>query len=232
MTACVIINEAKTSPLTAMVTAAWLAEVATACTTQLARDAAPVWGSAVAGVRAGSGPTDVQPGEMVFAIVDSLPAAPGAIAYHDVQGNAVPVAFLALSTCNTLNDVSTAISHELCETCGDVACNRYADDGSGHEFALELCDAVESASYQIDGIAVSDFLLPAFFAADATGPYSFVHSQGGAGPSAPFATASGGYQIRRSSGGGETQVTGKMSERRQHHAAHWSSRVSRRGATP
>jgi len=184
---------------------------------------------------------------MVFALVDALPGEPGAIAYHDVNGVAVPVAFLALSTCDTLDDVSTAISHEMCETQGDVACNIWCDDESGAEWARELCDAVESNSYGVDlgdgqpPIMVSDFLLPAFFEPNATGPMSFL-AAGGASPatvqgtpSMPFQTATGGYQIKRDSGGNETQVTAVTSEgsRRGMLAKagkhHWSSRAARRG---
>jgi hypothetical protein len=231
---CVIINEAKSAPLTAMVTPAWIAQVGEACSVQLARDVMPIWGGPITNVRAGSGPTDVEPGEMVFALVDSLPDVPGAVAYHDVNGTAVPVAFLALTTCTTLNDVSTAISHEMCETQGDPACNRWVDDGRGHEVALELCDAIEANGYEVEGVMVSDFLLPAFFAPGATTAVTFMQTGGGTGPAsfptAPMATASGGYQIERSAGSGETQITGKMNERRRHHAQHWSSRVARRGA--
>jgi hypothetical protein len=235
-----IVMEATSSPLVSQVTAAWLARCAAACSRQLSRDVAPIYGGTY-GVRAASGPTDVQPGEMVFSIVDQLPDAPDAIAYHDTQGNDVPVAFLALSMCNTLGDVSTAISHELCETAGDISCDLWADDGQGYEWARELCDAVESNSYPIDlgdgqpAVPVSDFLLPGFFGASDPGPYSFVQAHPELGgttqgvPSGPFATASGGYQVRRSSGGGETQVQGKVADRRLPKAKHWSSRLFRRG---
>jgi hypothetical protein len=242
---CVIINEGTAaSPLTASVTAAWLARCAQACATQLLRDAAPIWGRAVTAVRAGSGPTDIQAGEIVFALLDSLPDAPGAIAYHDVNGAEVPVAFLGLQTCKTLDDISSAVSHELLETLGDEGCNRWVDDGKGAEWALELCDAVESNSYPIDigdgqpPIMVSDFLLPAFFCAGTAAPYNFMAIPGNpvvptsavAAPAGPFATAAGGYQITRQSGGGETQVTGSVRAARAAKMAHWSSRPSRRGA--
>ena len=230
----VIINEATTSPLADQVTPAWLTSCAGACVDQLMQHVAPVYGGTY-GIRVGNGSSDVQPNEMVFAIVDALPDAPGAIAYHDVNGADVPVAFLALSTCNTLDDVSTAVSHELCETAGDSACDLWADDGQGHEWARELCDAVESNSYPINGIAVSDFLLPGFFGANDPGPYSFLQANPTMGtprgiPSGPFATASGGYQIQRNAGTGDTQVTGKVREHRMAKVRHWSSRVHRRGA--
>lgn len=239
---CVIIMEATTSPLVAQVTPAYLARVAAACAAQLANDVRPIWGGPPFGTRVGASPQDVQVGEMVFSIVDSLPDAPGAIAYHDVAGGDVPVAFLALSTCNSLTDVSTAISHELCETMGDAACDLWADDGAGHEWARELCDAVESNSYAVDledgqpPIMVSDWLLPAFFAPGGVAPFSFMAtmpSPTGNAPAGPFQVAAGGYQIQRQSGGGETQVTAADGSRRGAIVAagkhHWSSRPARRG---
>jgi hypothetical protein len=237
MTCCAIVMQATSSPLAAQVNVDWLGRCAAACATQLRRDVAPLWGTAIDGVRVSNGGTDLQPGEMVFSIVDELPDAPGAIAYHDVQGNAVPVAYLALSTCNTLDDVSTAISHELCEADGDEDCNVWCDDGQGHEFARELCDAVESNSYPID---LGDSQPPSFFEAGASGPFNFCATIGNdnqARPSAPFATASGGYQIERDSGGNEQQVQGATivhlfgtpRAARRERMKHWSSRATRRG---
>jgi hypothetical protein len=238
---CVIIDEHQTaSALTALLDPGTLGSIAQACALQLSRDVAGIYGGTYA-VRVGASFTDVQPGEMVFALLDSLPDAPGAIAYHDVAGAAVPVAYLALSTCSTVQDVSTAISHELCETAGDAACDLWADDGQGHEWARELCDAVESNSYPVtlpNGavVFVSDFLLPAFFAPAASAPYSFlqiaaVEGQNVSGlVSAPFAVATGGYQIQRVSGTNEVQVTGKVRALRAAKVADAGSRASRRGA--
>jgi hypothetical protein len=76
---------------------------------------------------------------------------------------------------------------------------------------------------------VSDFLLQSFFAAGAAGPYSFMGSQAAA-PSGPFAVAAGGYQIKRDSGGNESQVTGSVRPIRAAKQSNWSSRVYRRGA--
>lgn len=229
----VLINEAQTSPLTAQVTPAWLQRCADACAAQLEEHVQPVYGGTYE-LRVGADPTDIQPGEMVFVIVDALPGEPGAVAYHDVNGADVPVGYLALSTCNTLDDVSTAISHECCETAGDGACDLWADDGQGSEWARELCDAVESNSYQVLGIAVSDFLLPGFFGPNDPGPYSFLQANPSLGssfavPRGPFQTASGGYQIQRTAGTNETQVTGTVRAHRLAKVLHWSSRPHRRG---
>ena len=226
----VLVNEATAaSPLTGQVNSDWLAKVADACTVQLDRDVSPNWGGSYS-VRVGTAGA-IAAGEIVFALVDSLPNAPGAIAYHDVDGNALPVAYLALSTCNTLDDVSIAISHEVCETAGDAGCNMWADDGAGAEWARELCDAVESSSYAIDGVKVSDFVLPSFFVPNAHAPYCYTESVGGTAINpAPFRTASGGYQITRTDTGQETQVNGRVSAHRADKLAHWSCRAARRRA--
>jgi hypothetical protein len=213
-------------------TPAELVAIAAALTVYANRDVAAYWGGAYR-VRAGSAATDVQTREIVCAILDALPAAPGAVAYHDVQGAEVPVVFLARSQCNSIStgpdSISGALSHELAETAGDPACNKWVDDGQGHEWAHELCDAVQEWGYSIDWIDVSDFVLPSFFAPGSTGPYNFLALTGGPALSAALATAPGGYQIQRSSGGGETQVTGDVPSHRMARKRHPSSRTFRRG---
>lgn len=225
----VLINEGQKAPLASQVTAVWLDQVAAACTIQLNRDLAPAWGGEYE-VRVGSGPTDLAPGEIPFVIVDAIPT-PDAVAEHSVEGNAQPFGDLGLVTCSTLDDVSSAVSHELCETAVDPDINAWRDDGQGKEWAQEASDGVEGNSYRINGIAVSDFLLPAFFAPQAPAPYSYTQATGapGAYPAAPFATAAGGYQNVRNVGTGETQVDGEVPARRLARARHPSSRFYRRG---
>ena len=215
------------------ITASDLGTIAQAITIQLNRDVAPIWGGSHV-VRTSDG-KDLQPGEVAFAIVNTLPDAPGAVAYHDVNGNGVPVAFEAVSMCSSImsgsDSVSVAISHECIETIGDAACNLWADDGQGNEWARELCDAVESEWYSISvnaiNVNVSDFLLPAFFDLNASGPYSFLNYA-----QKPFRTGPNGYQIKRTSGTGEQQVSAtQLGIRRMHSRKreHWSSRAYRRG---
>ncbi len=228
----VLVSEGATAPLAAQVTPAWLAKVAAACTVQLNRDVAAYWGGSYS-VRAGAGPTDIAQDEIVFALLDALPNDPTAIAYHDVGGNAVPYAVESLSACMTLDDVSKAISHELCEMAGDAACNVWVDDGQGTEFARELADPVEAWGYPIDGVMVSDFVLPAFFAVGAAGPYHYMAATGlMADGGAPFATFEGGYQIRRTAGVNISQVWGSIAPHRLAKKRHWTSRTYRRGGRP
>jgi hypothetical protein len=221
------------SPLKAQLTPEFLQKVADTCALQLNRDSSPYWAGAFSG-RVAANAQDVKPDELEFDIVDALPDAPGAEAYHAATGADLPDAFLALSTCSTLDDVSTGISHELLEIQGDPGCNRWCDDFAGKEHAQELCDAVQANSYKIGDVAVSDFLLPAWFQGPAAqGPYSFCQATGqGSGttnaPSAPAATTQGGYQLERTSATDEAQVTGELGPRAAK-AKHWSSRAAKRG---
>lgn len=237
MTQAVLVITASTSALLSQVTPAWLARAAAAWNTQLVRDVQPTYGGDF-GIRIGASAADIKPGEMVFQVVDALPDAPGDVAYHSVVGNDVPFAFLALSTCQTLNDVSTAISHEMCETAGDLSCNLWADDEQGNEWARELCDAVEGNSYGVDIgdggplIMVSDFLFPSFWGTGGQAPYTYCQAHNVAGcafPTGPFQTGSNGYQVKRQATGEESQVQGMIREARKAKVAHWSSRPYRRG---
>jgi hypothetical protein len=45
----------------------------------------------------------------------------------------------------------------------DSGAQLWAENSDGLFYAYEMCDAVEAEEYDIDGIAVSDFLYPSFF---------------------------------------------------------------------
>lgn len=206
---------------------ATLARMAAAHNVQLNRDFASRWAGAYA-VRAGASKLDIGEGEYVAAFVDALPDAPGAVAYHDRDGRAVPFILLARTQCSSITSgagsVAAALSHELLELAGDPYCNAWRDNGKGGEYAQEMCDAVQEGTYEIDGIAVSNFLFPAFFAPDAAGPYDYLGQI-----ARPLQTAPGGYQIYRNAGGGETQVFGAIGPHRLAKKRHFSSRTFRRG---
>lgn len=199
---------------------ATLARIADASEVQMNRDFAPHRGGSYR-VRSAASGSDIQPGEWVFALLAALPGAPGAIAYHDVNGKGVPVLYDAITLSDTLigpgNSVSVAITHEIPETAGDPPCNVWCDDLTGDvpglSYAYEACDAVEAQTYVIDGtgVSVSNWLLPVFFTPNADGPYDFLSTIAANpdAPKAPFQTASGGYQIVRSMGNGEHQVTAR-----------------------
>ena len=104
------------------------------------------------------------------------PTVPGAAGFHDetVKGQKRGFVFTnpTLDNGGTIlrgsNSVSVTYSHEMVEMIGDGPCNRWADgpanaDGVALDYAIELADPVEGDSYDIDGVAVSNFVLPAWF---------------------------------------------------------------------
>ena len=216
------------STLFPLVTPTWLLKVADALTTQLDRDVSAYWGGGYS-ARIVAGMADVQAEEVPLLIVDEMPDSPGAIAAHGAPSG-YPNAWIALNMCHTLDDVSTGISHECCETAGDPAINRWCDNfDDNYAYALELCDGVESFSYKIGDIAVSDFLLPPFFAPGQNGPYHYLAAIGqGIDLPGPFATGRGGYQVRRQIGGGQAQIYGNIPVDKAAKKLHPTSRTHRR----
>jgi hypothetical protein len=93
---------------------------------------------------------------------------PGALGYHDMNTSEVPVGFVFTA----LGDWTITLSHEALELIVDPTVNIFVpgpdprpgaapDSWLWHTY--EVCDAVERMSYQIDGVAVSDFVTPTYF---------------------------------------------------------------------
>jgi hypothetical protein len=154
-----------------------LTHIAEAVQNQVNQEFAAEWG-AQATLRVGANPNDIQPGEWAYAFVGSLPDAPGASAYHDINGKGVPFALCAVTTCGSLlgpTGVSVDASHEILETAGDEGANQFANDNHGLLHAVEMCDAVEVQTYGKtckDGtvVQVSNWLLRSWFNPGAAGP--------------------------------------------------------------
>jgi hypothetical protein len=221
-----------------------LSHIAEAVQNQVLNEFAAEWG-AQATIRVGANMNDIQPGEWVYGFVPQLPDAPGASAYHDINGNGVPFALCAVTTCGSLygpDGVSVDASHEILETAGDEGANQFANDNKGLLHAVEMCDAVEVQTYGktcADGtvVQVSNWLLRAWFAPGAAGPYeymSFAGLPGAVAPVGPLQTApgnGGNYQIV-SKWGGDKQVFAAakhiIGHRRKGQVPNWSSRAGRR----
>ncbi len=120
---------------------------------------------------------------------------PGALGYHDVTKGGLPLGKAFVGTDLQYGyKPSVTISHELLEMLADPAINTTVFVQSsavhGRLYAYEICDAVEADAlgYEIDGVLVSDFVTPHWFASFHGQQYSFkgnVH--------APFQLAPGGY---------------------------------------
>ena len=120
---------------------------------------APVWGTPAKLVTAN------RPIKGAWALVflDNADA-PGALGYHDLTPDGLPLSKIFVKT--TLKDnqkVSVTACHELAEMLVDPAINLWSDAPKGSMYAYEMCDAVEEIEFNIDGIAMSDFVYPAYF---------------------------------------------------------------------
>src|SRR5215471_17347428 len=114
-------------------------------------------------VRAASSPHDVHPDEWVIGLVTKADQ-PGALGYHDQTPTGKPyVKVFPLLDKQDGADLSVTISHEMCETLADPNGARAAQWKDGRFWAYEVCDAVEETSYVIDGVKVSNFVLPPYF---------------------------------------------------------------------
>ncbi len=220
-----------------------LRHFAEAVQNQVDQEFAAEWG-AEATIRVGTA-SDIQPGEWAYGFVPTLPDAPGASAYHDINNKGVPFALCAITTCGSLygpTGVSVDASHEILETAGDEGANEFANDNKGLLHAMEMCDAVEVQTYGKtcqDGtvVQVSNWLLRAWFIPKAPGPYDYMtlkNLPGAVTPPGPLQTApgqGGNYQII-SKWGGDKQVFAAAHHivgiRRKGMNPNWSSRAGRR----
>jgi phospholipase C len=108
-------------------------------------------------------------GDAILYILDSA-ATNDVLGYHDQNLSGIPCGFVYLDLCKTLGDEwSTTLSHEALELIGDPQCNLLVQ-GPDPEDAnctvyhfFEMCDAVQAQSYVIDGVTVSNFVLPHYF---------------------------------------------------------------------
>jgi len=95
--------------------------------------------------------------------------------------------------------VFQVVDHEAKEAMLDPDAADFVDDGTGRLWAKEACDAVEADTFAVTvptaksgpvGLLASNYVLPAFFAVGADGPYDALGVL-----TAPFTIAPGGYTI-------------------------------------
>ncbi len=123
------------------------------------RDFGPVWETKANLVKA----NDVSPNTWNFVFFDDADAA-NALGYHDLTKNDLPLSKVFVrNTLEAGEKVSTTASHELAEMLADPAINIWAKATNGVMYAYETSDAVEETSYEINGIAMSNFVHPAYF---------------------------------------------------------------------
>jgi hypothetical protein len=151
------------------------------------------------------------PGSSNIVLVDNIDD-PNAEGYHteNIDGKFVGNVGIRAIPGNVLtgpDSVSSVVSHEVIELYLDPAINLWADANDGYSYPYEGCDAVQESFYVVNGVSVSNFVLPNWFDNYATSHFDKMGKL-----SAPFTLASGGYTVRRKQGTGETQIFGKRPE--------------------
>lgn len=176
-----IVNQ---SPL---VSPADLAAAVAALQIQVARDFAQAWGISCQ-LQASTDPK--APGEKIFLLDTSDQV--GALGYHELGNDHAPVGFVFVKTTLAAGDRWQAtLSHELLEQLLDPDANVAAVvvfKGRQTAMAYEACDAVENDEYQINGVPVSNFLLPGWFVPGFAGKVDFMGTL-----KAPLTLSRGGY---------------------------------------
>ena len=125
-----------------------------------------------------------------------------ALGFHELNAGGIPFGFVFTELSKELNEPwSVTLSHEALELVGDPEVNLLV---SGPHPAhpekevfhwYEMCDAVQDESYKLDGIDVSNFLLPLYFTGNAEegGRNDFLGAHKGRKPLLSFGIAKGGY---------------------------------------
>lgn len=180
-------------------------EVIRAVNRQLAGDFEPYWGMGATlrlegrASRQSRRASDMR-GDAILYLLTSVEDADGTLGFHERSNRGIPYGFVYTEVSEDLGEPwSATFSHEVMELIADPEANLLAmgphpaDRRRTVFHWLEMCDAVQAQKYEIDGVAVSNFVLPLYFT-------------GGRGPDEPgsrnnflgtplqsFGIAEGGY---------------------------------------
>lgn len=174
-----------------------------ACADQLRNHAAPLWGWVPFGVSFAADDAHLMPGAWPIQVFDDSDQA-GTLGWHDLGPDGKPYGRVFVneilqnsgSVLHGALSVSVTLSHEVLEAAGNPYLNRWEQGPEGFEYAVELCDACEADSYELDGVSVSNFLLPSYWRKNASG----VRLDYMGSLTEPFSVGRGGYVIRRKDG--------------------------------
>ncbi len=172
------------------------------------RDVAPVWGTPARLVKS----TGFLKNAWAMVFLDDADQ-PGALAYHDLTPNGLPLSKVFVRTTLATGDkVSVSASHELVEMLVDPAINLMSTGPDPKAtYAYESADPVEALSFKVNGIPMSDFVYPSYFEGFHK-PGSVRFDQMGK-VTRPFQILRGGYQIVFKNGKW-TQLFGSAAKRK------------------
>jgi hypothetical protein len=170
---------------------------------------APIWGTPAKLIKT----RGFKPGAWAIVFLDNADQ-PGALAYHDLTPDGLPVSKVFVKTTLKNKDlVSVSASHELVEMLVDPAVNMMTtgpDPKATYDY--ECADPVEESSFPVDGIPMSDFVYPAYFESFRR-PESvrFDHMNL---VTKPFQILKGGYQVVMKNGKDTEKFGSKAKEKR------------------
>jgi len=125
-----------------------------------------------------------------------------ALGYHEANAAGIPFGFVFTELVKQLKEPWTVtFSHEALELIGDPEANLlvagpHPEDPKKEVFHwYEMCDAVQDETYEIDGVAVSNFVLPLYFTqfAEVGGRNDFLGRLTKGKPLQSFGINPGGY---------------------------------------
>jgi len=125
-----------------------------------------------------------------------------ALGYHEANFRGIPYGFVFTELCTVLGESWTVtLSHEALELVGDPQGNLlvqgpHPEDDTREVFHwFEMCDAVQSQTYKLDGVEVANFVLPLYFTAEEQegGRNDFLGVLNRGKSLASFGVAHGGY---------------------------------------
>jgi hypothetical protein len=168
----------------------------------------PIWGYPVKLYN-----TDTpKPSDWQFVYFDDADTA-GALGYHELTKGGQPVSKIFVKTTLAAKElVSVTACHELFEMVIDPLANLYAEASDGTEYAYEMSDPVEEDTFQIDGIAMSNFVHPAWFEPFKHPPGTKYDHLGLL--TKPFSMTKGGYVIIKKNGKVKEVFGSKAKEKR------------------
>jgi hypothetical protein len=172
------------------------AAVVAALQVQVDRDFAPLWGIGATLSFVPSDDMTSWAGKWNILLLDRLDA-PGPLGRHDLTPDGQPLGRIYVADDIASGTApSVTLSHELLEMLGNPHANLLVRDKRPNVTGLvfycyENCDAVQTDSlgYDVNGVQVSDFVLPRYFDCLAeSGPFDFRDHLTG-----PLTVAPGGY---------------------------------------
>lgn len=187
MSTICLLNESKTD------LGVHLDDLCEALQLQNSRDVAPIYGCTQSVTTAdanGRRPA----GSIIMRFTDDKPPEDGAEGDHEVDDQGNPIINIWVPAILEAGDlVSVTASHEAIEYGVDPFCCTCAqDEKTGWFWPIEPCDAVETETYLVNGVLVSNFVLPPYFrrpaAHETPQKFDFLGKL-----TAPFTVAGGGY---------------------------------------